>query len=218
MIVSSFFSSKPHLFFLNPLKDFGDVNTRIHRVFCDALDNFSERLALEPILVHLPSARAIFSVEVVRFAETFLSVPFRSLRDRVVAMLPAVTTTFSYGARGTVDWTYYFVSCVLQRVVFNGFFQSTLCTELPRTVLERFAPEYKDLVDHKIAKIARVVITSSLYTLMHIVRSGDLPGMLIPQALSGVYAACVTEAGLPLIDVISEMFFRTTIHTVFCGG
>jgi hypothetical protein len=71
--------------------------------------------------------------------------------------------------------------------------QTLILKEIPKAFLQKAAPHYANALDHSIAKVARIVLTSTLFTLLYIIRAGNLPGLLITHTITGLYTSYMRE-------------------------
>ena len=173
---------------------------------------------ISPIVTLLPSARSTLPKTITWLSEAFLAVPCRGLRSAVVGLLPSVCTTFKYGLKLKTNWTFICVGSSIEEIIFRYCIQSLLLTEAPRFIIQKVAPSYEHLVDCKIAKIARVVFTSQLFALAHIVRLGNVSGMLLPQFLASIYLSYLRENGTSITELSSIHILVNVVSTTILGG
>lgn len=166
---------------------------------------------------YLPSARSILPSRVVDLSEAFaiaLAIPLRPFRHALAGYFP-LCTTFQYGLKLKTNWTYLFISAVFEEIVFRLCIQSQLLTQIPRLALRKI--NLDDCVDHRITKIVRVVFTSLLFALVHIIRYGNAPGMLLFQFFYGVYVSWMREQGTSIAE-LSAIHFGTYVILVSLAG
>ncbi len=54
-----------------------------------------------------------------------------------------------------------------EEALFRVVFQELLLKRIPKAILQKVAPSYASIVDHKVTRIARVLLTSVLFSLAH---------------------------------------------------
>lgn len=82
------------------------------------------------------------------------------------------------------------VGPALEEVECRLIIQEILLKQLPKKILKTFAPDYVDLVDSKIAKVSRVVISSLLFALPHYVPPLYV-GYMVPGASGDPTMTCL---------------------------
>ncbi len=179
---------------------------------------FAGTILVLPVLSCLPSARSVLPNKVILLSESFLAIPFRHLRDNLVGIFSGVYTSFKHGLKLKTNWTLILVGSILEEVVFRYCIQSLLLTEIAKFILQKTAPSYEHLIDHKVAKTARIVFTSQLFALVHIVRLGDMPGMLLAQFLAGMYFSYMRECGTSITELSLIHFTINAISISISGG
>ncbi len=150
-------------------------------------------LKIFPAISQLPPAKEVLSKNVVQLSESYIAIPVRYFRGKLVEVLPAVHTTFQHGLKSKVNWTFVAVASISEEIIFRYGIQTVLLTKAPKAFLEKVAPAYKSLVDHKVIKAVRVIFTSILFALAHIIRLGSTPGMLLPQFIFSIYTSSLRE-------------------------
>lgn len=175
-------------------------------------------LLASPFYFFLPSATSVLPNKVTWLSEEFLATPFRRLRNAIAGLFPPVYTAFEHGLKLKINWTFILVGSSLEEVAFRGCLQSVLLTEAPKLILRKIAPSHEHLVNHKIAKIARIVFTSLLFALVHIARFADMPGMLLPQFLAGVVFSFLRERGTSLTELSLIHCINNVVVISLCGG
>lgn len=180
--------------------------------------SFAVPFASFPIIPLLPSARAALSGRVVQFSETYLATPLRDSRTYLSSLLPSMHTTFQYGLKTKVNWTTVLVGSSYEEIFFRSFIQTILLTDLPRLITRKIAPSYEPWIDHTMAKVTRNVLTSSLFALSHMIRFGNVPGMLLSQFLGGVYFSYLREQGTSIAELSSIHFTWNAVCILLQGG
>lgn len=166
----------------------------------------------------LPSARSVLPQAIVDLSAKYLAEPLRALRTRIVQVLPPITTAFGYGKKITTNWTMLAVAATLEELLFRYMIQSVVLREAPKRVLKMVAPSYEHIVDHKIANVARVVLTSTLFTLAHVMRMGHFPGMLVAQLVFGLYFSYKRECGAGIAELSAVHFSFNVVGALIAGG
>lgn len=64
-------------------------------------------------------------------------------------------------------------SPIVEEFEVRFLFQEVLLRRLPKSILNKYGPQYSHLVDAKTSKIARIALSSLLFGLMHITRAAD---------------------------------------------
>lgn len=195
-----------------------DPSKRLLRIMDEVLSIFRAKLLPLMLYPHLPSARSVLPNKITSLAETYLAIPFRDLRDRCSAIFPAIHTSFHYGLSLKTNWTYVAISAGLEELIFRGCMQSLFLTEIPKVVLRKIELSYETSVDHNIAKIVRILFVSTLFTLLHIVRFGNKPGMLLPQFISGIYFSYLRERGVSIAELSVVHFMLNVGYVLLAGG
>ena len=78
----------------------------------------------------------------------------------------------------------------------RGFVQNGLLRALPRKAIEWFSPTKGHLVDHPIARIARVAISAGFFALLHTNKWECVRGGTLPQLVAGAIFATIGEYSL----------------------
>lgn len=155
-------------------------------------------IGLSPFIRAFPPANAVFPMPLIKLIHTTMVVPTVNLTRFLTAILPPLNVTFSYGNQGTVNFSRYLAVGFSEEFVFRGIIQQGVLKELPKMALRQLAPEYVETVDHKVARVARVIFTSAIFALGHAAAFGNSPGMLLPQFIGGVLYSSLIERGHPL--------------------
>ncbi len=72
--------------------------------------------------------------------------------------VPVLTGTYN---------NYAFKAPIVEELMFRVGLQELLLKRAPKAILNRLAPSYSNIVDTKIAKVARVALTAALFSLAH---------------------------------------------------
>ncbi len=195
-----------------PPKPYKGVLPRIFMAQMYALDCLFVRFALSPILANLPTAKEILPSKFINLSEIYLASPIGDVKNKLIEKLPSIETNFSYGLKGNFNWTLQAVSCTVEEFILRFCLQTLLLKEIPKAFLKIVAPNYTTVLDHKIVKTARIILTSILFTLLYIARAGHLPGLLITHTITGLYASYMREYQSASIVELSIM--RVTQHAL----
>jgi membrane protease YdiL (CAAX protease family) len=96
-----------------------------------------------------------------------------------------------------VNWTFLLTTSILEEIAFRYFLQTFLLA--------------------KVAKSARIVLTSTMFALVHIVRFGHFRGMLGHQFLSGLYFSVRREQSASITE-LSAIHFMMNAYSVYLNG
>lgn len=151
-------------------------------------------IKLSPLIFLLPPANTLLSERLITIISLTLTLPTILFRIIIQAALPPLNITFSHGNQGTANVSEYVAVGFSEEIVFRGLIQQKLLRELPKKVLNKFAPNYVDLVDHKVARVARVVFASILFAAAHAPGGGNASGMLLPQFMGGLFYGTLVES------------------------
>lgn len=124
---------------------------------------------------------------------------FQSLAQR---SLPKAGMDLGRGLR--IDMRAEVVNACAEELLFRLFIQTILLKELPKNVLKIFgvtAERAEELVNHRMAKISRVLVTALLFMAAHAGKFGNARGMLVHQLLGGLAWGALKESGTPLVQV-----------------
>lgn len=94
---------------------------------------------------------------------------------------------------------------ILEEIVMRGLIQQVVLRYLPKKLLERLSPSYAWTIESKIAKISRVVLTASIFALMHTDSWECSKGGTGSQLLMGLVFGAATEA-------TNSIFNATKLH------
>lgn len=168
-----------------------------------SVDIYAAFLCGLPSMAILPPANTVFSRYTMITTYNLLTLPVCTSRKIMTAVLPKIqfsATSLNYSEMAAIGIT--------EEVAFRGVIQSYLLTDIPKQVLHTIAPQYEHLVDHKISKAARIILTSLAFALAHQNNYGDFPGMLAPQFISSCLYSYWRENGTSLAEL-------STVHAVF---
>ena len=103
---------------------------------------------------------------------------------------------------------------IFEETLFRYGLQELLLRELPKVTLKKFAPSYVDVVDSKVAKVARVGVSALAFCLMHAVRPEETSVTLFCSTarLTGVLALGILAGG------VQEVTESTLLSILFHSG
>lgn len=158
-----------------------------------------------------PPANEMFGDEVMKVLYLTITKPTAGLRDYLVKVMPSFNITFSHSVHESLDPTVNYTDPLLTGLTEEFFFryviQSALLKEVPKLILKKISPKNVDFIDHKISKMARIILTSLLFALAH----GSLAGKcsnLAPQFFTGMLYANRREQGASILKL-------ALLHAVF---
>jgi Type II CAAX prenyl endopeptidase Rce1-like len=130
---------------------------------------YSDALSFSKSLAHNFTAGAVFSYacnKAIKAASEYdhsLSLPnviyqYAALGCKAINSIPILQDAFEYTViKAPVTEELFFRLCV----------QDMALKQLPKTILNRVAPSYVSAVDSKLAKVARVIVSATVHSLMH---------------------------------------------------
>lgn len=124
-----------------------------------------------PFKFIVPHSITVFAENYIKFTHSSILSP---LRERIFQVVNAFTQTLPEGSKFSVGKRHIhaLVAPILEELHFRYLIQKVLLKELPRKILQKIKPSNAKYVDHTLAKILRVVLTASFFTLMHFQPNG----------------------------------------------
>ena len=165
-----------------------------------------------PSLLLFPPAAKIIPAEVMDSSELILSSIVR-IREFAGEILP-LKIKFNHGLAGELNFTTLLMGVFLEEVLMMGI-QSLLLREIPRIIL-KIDKSRIPLVDCTAAKIARILLTSLAFSLLHTGQSVR-PGFLVPQFVPECLDSYWREKGKSLAELTAIHFFYDVILCVATG-
>lgn len=134
------------------------------------------------------------------------------LRKFLTQFLPTIEITFNQKIpqmKPPVNFSEVFTGS-LSEEAFYACIQSGILRKLPALVLRKFSAQNERLIDHKVAKLARMVLTSAIFALGHhnVLNHDD---SMLPHFSVGMLSAILRENQTPLFDLVMSHFAINTL-------
>lgn len=98
------------------------------------------------------------------------------------------------------------IGAVLEELEHRVIIQELLLRRIPKRILQQYNSKNAHLVDHKIARIGRIALSSLSFTLPHVQAHGCSDGGLIPYFTCGlIFGAFQEVAGHPLYSMVAHI-------------
>ena len=108
------------------------------------------------------------------------------------------------------------IPAVGEELLFRGLIQDVLLKRLPAWMLKKISPGQEKMIDTKIAKIGRIILTSALFSAWHLQNRGILPDAYVKSQLVGTFTlgillGMIKESNLGLLGSMGAHFANNTI-------
>lgn len=169
-------------------------------------------------MMKLPPAKSwihpyIFSVITITITQ-----PIFKVRVILTRIFPAITYTFKKGLAQKVNYTEIFFVGLVEEIAFRGVIQQVILTNISKYIVRKISPEKEHLVNSRMMKGVRVVLTAGLFALAHGNGYGHLKGSLSPQFICGIIAGSFYESGVSIKEIAMYHFAYDAVLVSLMGG
>lgn len=125
------------------------------------LSNSNSKLALPNFC-----AEKVFGKRLQEILHGYVNQPVRNLRELSASFFPTNLFVDDFSPK-PIDVTEAIVGVSLEELISRELIQNQLLKNIPKKILARWSPDHQHLIDHKIAMISRVVLSSTIFALIH---------------------------------------------------
>jgi hypothetical protein len=191
-----------------PLQESALDSGFVNRCIKKTLSHFGLSLIVKLFHQELPPANTVVSEKIINIVHVILTRPVVVTREWLSQKLPSLEIDFRYGLQSKVNNVELFCGVLLEELAVRLLIQKVICTAIPRLLLNYYCIADDSLLDHKVAKAARIAFTALLFALAHGRSMGNCPGLLTPQLLTGLLYGVWFERKTSIIEL-------TVIHMAY---
>jgi len=101
-------------------------------------------------------------------------------------------------------------SPIFEELVDRVLLQEVILKTVPKKILKKYFPQYSQLSDHFLAKIARIATSSLFFALEHVLFHTCTDGDIYPFLIAGVFFGSFQEwTGHPIYNLIAHIAINT---------
>ncbi len=136
-------------------------------------------------------------------------------------VVPKLKAQFHYGFKGSCDCREMLIDSAFEQVLFQGGVQTGALKTLPRHLLEKSGYTHQEaeaIVNHRLAKLGRILVTSALFAVLHAPLYGHFKGMLMSQLTIGMVYATLRERDSSFLQQWGVHFLYNFLIFAQIGG
>lgn len=108
---------------------------------------------------------------------------------------------------------------IAEEIVFRFLIQDVILTRIPKCLIKRIMPGQETILDSKIAKVVRIILTASLFSLVHFGNLGTYPVAYVTVQVfasffSGIGYGVLKESKWGLLATIGAHCINNTVAVI----